>query len=94
MSSQEIHSIIGAGATGSATARLLAELGNTVRVISRSGSGPKHPDIELVATDANNTASDSRSTSTPLTGLRRDPSPKQWVASTPCRRRLSASTRT
>ncbi len=54
MSTPEIHSVIGAGATGSATARLLADSGKSVKVITRSGSGPKHPNIELVTADASN----------------------------------------
>ncbi len=47
-----IHVIVGAGATGSATARLLASRGMSVRVITRSGNGPVEPGIELVAADA------------------------------------------
>lgn len=47
-----MHVIVGAGATGSATARHLADQGARVRVISRSGSGPTDPRIELVAADA------------------------------------------
>jgi nucleoside-diphosphate-sugar epimerase len=46
------HVIVGAGAVGSATALLLAERGDQVRVISRHGSGPEHAAIERVATDA------------------------------------------
>lgn len=46
------HAIIGAGATGTATARLLAEEGTRVKIITRSGSGPTDPNIELVAADA------------------------------------------
>jgi nucleoside-diphosphate-sugar epimerase len=46
------HVIVGAGAVGSATALLLAERGEHVRVISRRGTGPEHPAIELVAADA------------------------------------------
>ena len=41
-----LHVIVGAGAVGSATARLLAAQGHQVRIISRSGSGPDHPAIE------------------------------------------------
>ncbi|MEM7092866.1 MAG: NAD-dependent epimerase/dehydratase family protein [Actinomycetota bacterium] len=48
----ELHVIVGAGATGSATAELLAEQGAKVRIITRSGSGPAHPAIERVAADA------------------------------------------
>ena len=47
-----VHVIIGAGATGSATAQKLAEAGEAVRVVTRSGSGPRHPLVELVAADA------------------------------------------
>jgi nucleoside-diphosphate-sugar epimerase len=46
------HVIVGAGAVGSATATLLAEQGEHVRIVSRRGSGPEHPAIERVAADA------------------------------------------
>jgi nucleoside-diphosphate-sugar epimerase len=46
------HVIVGAGAVGSATALVLADRGDHVRVISRHGSGPEHPGIERVAADA------------------------------------------
>lgn len=46
------HVIIGRGATASATAVRLAESGDRVRMISRSGAGPEHPDIERIAADA------------------------------------------
>jgi nucleoside-diphosphate-sugar epimerase len=46
------HVIVGAGAVGSATALLLAERGEHVRIVSRHGSGPEHPAIERVAADA------------------------------------------
>jgi len=46
------HVIVGAGAVGSATAVLLAERGEHVRIISRRGTGPQHPAIETVAADA------------------------------------------
>ncbi len=52
MSPQGTHVIVGAGATGSATALRLAGEGTAVRVITRSGTGPAHLDIELVAGDA------------------------------------------
>ena len=48
------HVIVGAGAVGSATAVLLAERGEHVRLISRRGAGPQHPAIETVAADATN----------------------------------------
>jgi nucleoside-diphosphate-sugar epimerase len=46
------HVIVGAGAVGSAAAILLADRGEHVRVVSRRGTGPEHPGIELVAADA------------------------------------------
>ena len=46
------HVIVGAGAVGSATALLLAERGEHVRVISRRGTGPDHAAIERIAADA------------------------------------------
>jgi len=48
------HIVVGAGATGSATAKLLAETGAHVTVVTRSGSGPDHERITLVAADASN----------------------------------------
>ncbi|MFC5186920.1 NAD-dependent epimerase/dehydratase family protein [Actinomadura harenae] len=47
--------VIGAGATGVATARQLAGRGEQVRLITRSGSGPDHPGIERIALDAGST---------------------------------------
>jgi nucleoside-diphosphate-sugar epimerase len=47
-----LHVIVGAGSVGSATARLLAERGEEVRLVSRSGSGPDGAGISRVATDA------------------------------------------
>jgi nucleoside-diphosphate-sugar epimerase len=47
-----MHVIVGAGPVGSATATLLAERGEQVRVVTRSGGGPAHPKIERVAADA------------------------------------------
>ena len=46
------HVVVGAGPVGSRTALLLAEQGHAVRVVTRSGRGPVHPDIERVAADA------------------------------------------
>ncbi|MFI5501310.1 NAD-dependent epimerase [Nocardia asteroides] len=48
--------VIGRGATASATALSLAETGDEVTMISRSGLGPEHPGIERVALDALDTA--------------------------------------
>ena len=47
-----MHVIVGAGAVGSQAALLLAERGEQVRIVSRRGTGPQHPSIELVAADA------------------------------------------
>jgi nucleoside-diphosphate-sugar epimerase len=47
--------VIGAGATGSAAARRFAANGDRVRVITRSGSGPEAPGVELIALDATRT---------------------------------------
>ncbi|MGY0003589.1 NAD-dependent epimerase/dehydratase family protein [Micromonospora sp. I033] len=47
-----LHVIVGAGPVGTATARLLAERGDRVRVVTRRGTGPAHPAIERVAADA------------------------------------------
>lgn len=46
------HLIVGAGPTGSATARLLASTGNLVTIVTRSGSGPAEPGITQIAADA------------------------------------------
>jgi nucleoside-diphosphate-sugar epimerase len=46
------HIIVGAGATGIAIALKLAEAGEPVRLVTRSGSGPEHPLIKRVAADA------------------------------------------
>ncbi|WP_306205228.1 NAD-dependent epimerase/dehydratase family protein [Actinoplanes sp. RD1] len=45
------HVVVGAGPTGTATALLLAESGDDVRVVTRRGTGPAHPRIELTAAD-------------------------------------------
>ena len=47
-----LHVIVGAGAVGRTAASLLADRGERVRVVTRSGSGPEHPGIERVAADA------------------------------------------
>ena len=51
-----LHTIVGAGPVGTATARLLAERGEQVRIVTRRGSGPQHPAIERVAADATDAA--------------------------------------
>ncbi|MEU8296692.1 NAD-dependent epimerase/dehydratase family protein [Micromonospora sp. NPDC048909] len=47
-----LHVIVGAGPVGTATARLLVERGERVRLVSRRGTGPAHPGVERVAADA------------------------------------------
>jgi nucleoside-diphosphate-sugar epimerase len=51
-----LHVIVGAGPVGSAAAKLLAERGEDVRVVTRSGGGPEHAKIERVAADATDAA--------------------------------------
>ena len=51
-----LHVIVGAGPVGSATAALLASRGEQVRVVTRSGGGPDHPNVERVAADATDAA--------------------------------------
>ncbi|MFJ9948504.1 NAD-dependent epimerase/dehydratase family protein [Kitasatospora sp. NPDC091207] len=46
-----LHVVVGFGPAGAATARLLAERGHAVRVVTRSGRSPE-PGIEHVAADA------------------------------------------
>jgi len=46
------HLVIGTGPIGSATALRLADQGHEVVVVTRSGTGPARPGIELIATDA------------------------------------------
>lgn len=47
-----MQAIVGAGVIGSRVAKLLADKGETVRLISRRGRGPTQRGIELVAADA------------------------------------------
>ena len=51
-----LHVIVGAGPVGSATASLLADRGERVRVITRRGTGPERPEVERVAADATDSA--------------------------------------
>ncbi|MBM3689912.1 MAG: NAD-dependent epimerase/dehydratase family protein [Actinobacteria bacterium] len=46
------HLVVGAGPVGSEVARLLADDGQDVVVVTRHGSGPDLPGVRLVATDA------------------------------------------
>ncbi|MFR0355241.1 NAD-dependent epimerase/dehydratase family protein [Streptomyces sediminimaris] len=46
------HLVIGAGSIGTNVARLLAERGQSARIVTRSGSGPEHRLIDRVAADA------------------------------------------
>ncbi|GAC1592202.1 MAG: NAD-dependent epimerase/dehydratase family protein [Acidimicrobiales bacterium] len=47
-----LHVIVGAGPVGRGTAELLARAGHEVRVITRSGAGPRQEGVRLIATDA------------------------------------------
>jgi len=58
-----LHVVVGAGPIGSTVARLLADEGHAVRVVTRGGAGPVHPAVERIAADATDTAR--------LTGLTR-----------------------
>jgi nucleoside-diphosphate-sugar epimerase len=51
-----LHVIVGGGPVGTATARLLIERGDEVRMVTRRGSGPDLPGIERVAADATDVA--------------------------------------
>jgi nucleoside-diphosphate-sugar epimerase len=55
-----MHLIVGAGSIGTSTARQLADAGEQVRIVTRSGSGPEHPGVERIAADATNAAALSR----------------------------------
>jgi nucleoside-diphosphate-sugar epimerase len=50
--SSKVHVVFGAGPVGRGTARLLAEQGERVRLVSRRGTGPAVSGIELAAGDA------------------------------------------
>lgn len=51
-----LHVIVGAGPVGTTTARILADRGDQVRLVSRSGSGPRHALIQPVTADATDAA--------------------------------------
>ena len=51
-----LHVIVGAGPVGTATATLLADRGEQVRVITRRGTGPERPEVERVTADATDPA--------------------------------------
>jgi nucleoside-diphosphate-sugar epimerase len=50
------HVILGAGSIGTNIARILTERGESVLMVTRSGSGPEHPLVERVAADASDAA--------------------------------------
>jgi nucleoside-diphosphate-sugar epimerase len=52
--------VVGAGATGTATALLLAESGDSVALVSRRGTGPDHAGVTPVAADATDSAALAR----------------------------------
>jgi len=47
-----LHVIVGSGEVGTTTARELLDQGYRVRVVTRSGGGLEHPEVERVAADA------------------------------------------
>ena len=47
-----MHVVVGAGSIGTNVARRLADRGESVRIVTRSGSGPDYPLVERVAADA------------------------------------------
>jgi nucleoside-diphosphate-sugar epimerase len=47
-----VHVVVGAGAVGSGVAVRLAAAGHTVKIVTRSGTGPEAPGIEHIAADA------------------------------------------
>src|SRR5215471_367786 len=51
-----LHVIVGAGPVGTATASLLADRGEQVRMVTRRGTGPERAEVERVAADATNAA--------------------------------------
>lgn len=51
-----LHVVVGANHSATATARLLAESGDRVRMLSRRGGGPAHPLIERITADASDAA--------------------------------------
>lgn len=51
-----LHVIVGAGPVGTATASLLADRGERVRVITRRGTGPERTEVERIAADATDSA--------------------------------------
>ncbi|TDU88692.1 nucleoside-diphosphate-sugar epimerase [Kribbella voronezhensis] len=52
--------VVGAGPVGTAVAKLLAEQGEQVKVVTRNGTGPEHSRIEKVAADATDATELSR----------------------------------
>lgn len=52
MSTAPQHTVVGAGPIGSALTTLLADRGERVTVVTRSGRGPQHPLVTRVAADA------------------------------------------
>src|SRR6266568_4353123 len=56
----DVQLVIGAGAIGAATAQLLADRGERVRLVTRSGGGPEHSAVERVAADASDADALSR----------------------------------
>lgn len=75
-----LHVIVGAGPVGSTLARQLADAGNEVRVLTRSGGGPEHPGVDRIRVDATDTAALTRHTrgAAALYNCANPPSYTQW----------------
>lgn len=56
MTTSPLTVVLGAGPVGTGTALRLARRGHQVRVVTRSGTGPRHPDVTLVRADASDPA--------------------------------------
>jgi nucleoside-diphosphate-sugar epimerase len=51
-----VRVVVGAGPVGTAVAESLAEQGERVKLVTRGGGGPDHPNVERVAADASDPA--------------------------------------
>lgn len=49
---EQLHVVVGAGPIGTGVVEELVARGHRVRVVTRSGSGPEHPQVERVRLDA------------------------------------------
>ncbi|GAA3757178.1 NAD-dependent epimerase/dehydratase family protein [Salinactinospora qingdaonensis] len=75
-----LHVIVGAGPVGTALACQLADSGEEVRLVTRSGGGPEHPGVARVRADASDAAALTRHTrgAVALYNCANPPSYPQW----------------